>query len=71
MAFFPPVALIRKKHIIKQLKKHGAVSESTAITFNEADIINPDKFKAVTKTMLNRNILAKTADGHFYLKPQR
>ena len=29
MAFFPPIPLIRKNHIVKQLHSCGAVSEET------------------------------------------
>ena len=33
MAFFPPIPLIRKNHIIKKLTESNAFSEETAKTF--------------------------------------
>ena len=67
MAFFPPIPLIRKKHIIKKLTECNAFSEKTAKTFKEAGVINPNKFNMVTKRLINQNVIAKTKDNKYYL----
>lgn len=62
-----PIPLIRKKHIVKRLKRCGAVSESTAKTLTEAGVINPDAFVRVTEKLLRDHIIVKTADDQYYL----
>ena len=47
MAFFPPIPLIRKNHIIKKLTESNAFSEETAKTFSGAGIINPNGFNKI------------------------
>ncbi len=68
MAFFPPIPLIRRNHIIKKMRECNSASESTAKTFKEAGIINPNAFAGVTAMMLNKGILVKTKDGKYYLR---
>ena len=49
MSFFAPIPLIRRKHILNCLRKCGATSKETAKTLSDADVINPNAFKAITK----------------------
>ncbi len=67
MFFFPPIPLIRKKHIIKKLTKCNAFSEDTAKTFKEAGIINPNGFNKINEELIKRKILIKTSDNRYYL----
>ena len=67
MAFFPPVLLIRRKHIVKKLKDCGAVSSENAKTFSEANIINPNGFSRLTEMLVKRGIILKTEEGRFYV----
>ena len=59
MAFFPPIPLIRKNHIVKQFHSCGAVSEETAKTLAEAGGINPNGFRRITNILVRA---VKTAD---------
>lgn len=67
MTFFPPIPLIRKKHIIKKLTECKAYSEETAKTFAEAGIINPEGFKKINEKLIKEKILVKTQDGKYYI----
>ena len=67
MAFFPPIPLIRKNLIIKKLTKHNAFSKDTAITFEEAGIINPTGFTKITNKLIEQNIIIRTKEGKYYL----
>ena len=67
MVFFPPIPVIRKKHIIKKLTECKAFSKETAKTFVYAGIINPDGFKRITEMLVHRNIIVRTEDNKFYL----
>ena len=49
--FFPPIALIRRKHIIKKLLAKDAVCPEKAVSFREAGVINPYKFRMVTRRL--------------------
>ena len=65
MAFFPPIALIRRNHIVKKLKACGAVSEETAKTLAEAGIVNPDGFRRITDRLISSGVIHRTADGRY------
>ena len=67
MAFIPPMPLIRRNHIIKKLKEANATCAERAKSFEEAGILNPHGFKAVTNRMIKSGILRKTADSKYYL----
>ena len=67
MAFFPPIPLIRKNHIIKKLTENNAFSEETAKTFSEAGIINPNGFNKINERLIKQKVLVKTKDNKYYL----
>ena len=67
MAFIPPIPLIRKNLILKRLKECGAVSEDTAKTLAEANVLNPNGFRPVTNRMVEQGVLGKTSDGKYYV----
>ena len=70
MAFIPfvPSALVMRRNlIIKKLKAANATDEDTAVTFAEAGVFNPDAFPRITERMIQQGILAKTADGKYFL----
>ena len=67
MAFFPPIPLIRKKVIVKQLRACGATSESTAKSLEEADVINPNGFKRITDRLVKSGVIYKTHDNKYYV----
>ena len=67
MAFFPPITLIRKNHIVKQLHSCGAVSEETAKTLAEAGVINPNGFKRITNRLVRMGSIHSTSDERYYI----
>ena len=67
MIFFPPIPLIRKKHIINKLKEANAFSEETAKTFSEACIINPNGFNNINERLIKQKVLVRTKDNKYYL----
>lgn len=67
VAFFPPIPLIRRNIILKNLKTCGAVSEQTAKTLADAGVINPNGFKRITETLVRRGVIHKTSDGRYYV----
>lgn len=67
MAFFPPIPLIRKNLIIKKLTKCNAFSKESAITFEEAGIINPKGFNKINERLIEQKILVRTEEGKYYL----
>ena len=67
MAFFPPIPLIRKKHIIKKLTECNAFSEETAKSFSAAGIINPNGFKNINEKLIKQKILVRTNDNKYFL----
>lgn len=60
----PP--LIRRNYVIRKLRKCGALSPETAVTFQQAGIINPNGFRRVTRMMVRRGLLGQVED-RFYL----
>ena len=66
MAFFPPVLLIRRNHIILKLAAAGATSPETAVTLVEAGVINTNTFKRLTDYLVKRGVIQRTADGRYY-----
>lgn len=60
----PP--LIRRKYVIRKLRKCGALSPETAVTFQQAGIISPNGFRRVTRMMVRRGLLGQVED-RFYL----
>ena len=66
MAFIPPIPLIRKNLILKRLEECGAVSEDTAKTLAEANVLNPNGFKPITDRMVEQGVIGKTADDKYY-----
>lgn len=67
MSFFPPIPLIRKKHILNCLRKCGAISKETAKTLSEAGVINPNAFKVITDKIVKNHELGRTEDNKYYL----
>ena len=67
MALFPPVPLIRKKVIVKQLIACGATNESSAKTLEEAGVIYPHGFKRITDHLVRSGVIHKTPDGKYYV----
>lgn len=67
MAFFPPIPLIRRNHIISQLKACGAVSPETAKTLSEAGVIHPNGFKRITERLVKTGVLQRTGDNKYYV----
>lgn len=65
--FFPPIPLIRRKHVVKKLKAANAYTPDTAVTFREAGIRFPDGFCMVTKVLLLRGVIVSCLDGRYYL----
>lgn len=65
--FVPSALVIRRNLIIKKLKAVNANSEDTAVTFAEAGVFNSDAFPRITERMIQQGILAKTADGKYFL----
>lgn len=65
MPFFAPVPLIRHNHIIKQLIKAGATSPETAVTLEQAGVMNPNRFKPVRNIMLKRGELCAVGDKYY------
>ncbi len=68
---FPPVPLIRKKHIIKKLLGAGAVSPEKAVTFAQAGIMNPDGFRAVTRRLTKHGVIVPVQSGRYRLDVSR
>ena len=67
MAFFPPIPLIRRNHIIQQLGACGATSPETAKTLSEAGVINPNRFKRITDRLVKTGEIKKTEDNKYYI----
>ncbi|WP_322169631.1 hypothetical protein [Acutalibacter caecimuris] len=61
-----PVLLMRRNYILKKLRRCGAVSPQTAVTFEQAGVFNPRGFPRVTRIMVKRGWLAQIGD-RFYL----
>lgn len=67
MAFFAPIPLIRKNHIIARLQETGAFSAETSKTLTEAGVINPNGFKRITERLVRTGAIKRTEDGRYYL----
>ena len=67
MAFFAPVPLIRRNHIVQQLKACEATSPETAKTLFEAGVINPNGFKRITDRLVKTGVIKKTKEDRYYL----
>lgn len=65
-----PVPLIRRNYIVDKLRRTGAYSPETAVTFQEAGVINPTWFPGVVRAMLRRGALCQVGDK-FYLPTGR
>lgn len=65
MAYFPPVPVIRRNHIITTLRQHGAVSKETAMTLSEAGVINPNGFRKITELLCRRGILRQNGERYY------
>ena len=68
MPFVPPVPVIRRNLILRKLKKANAISESRAVTLEQAGVARPNAFPTITEHLVKKGILARTADGRYYLK---
>jgi len=64
---FPPIPLIRKKVIVKQLKSCGADSPETAKTLAEAGVINPNGFKRITERLVKSGIIKRVGEDKYYV----
>lgn len=67
MAFFPPIPLIRRNPILRQLRAYGAVSQETAKTLTEAGVVNPDAFRKITERLIKTGVIRRTPDGRYYI----
>lgn len=67
MPFVAPIPIIRRNVIIKKLRECGATSPETAKTFAEANIINPNGFKMITRRLVKLGVIHMTSDGRYYL----
>ena len=67
MSFFPPVALIRKKHIIKHLHKSRAFSPRTAKTLKDAGVLNPHSLAQITEHLVFTGEIHRTPQGKYYM----
>ena len=67
MAFFPPIPLIRRNHIVKRLKACGSVSAETAKTLAEAGVINPNALKRITERLVQTGVIKRTEEGRYYI----
>jgi hypothetical protein len=65
--FFPPIPLIRRRHLIKKLSAANAFSADSAVTFQEAGVLFPDGFNVITKVLLRRGVIVSCLDGRYYL----
>lgn len=63
-----PVPLIRRNYVLNKLRKAGAVSPETAVTFGEAGIINPTGFPGVTRMMIRTGLLGQAGDKYYLIK---
>lgn len=63
--FVAPVPLIRRNYIIKKLRKCKAFSSETAVTFEEAGIINPHMFKGVNHAMIRHGALVQCGEKYY------
>ena len=63
-----PVPLIRRNYVLKKLRKAGAVSPETAVTFSEAGIFNPTWFPGVTRMMIRTGLLGQVGDKYYRIK---
>ena len=68
MPFVPPVPVIRRNLILRKLKKANATDESRALTLEQAGVARPNAFPVITERLVQKGILARTADGKYYLK---
>lgn len=58
----------REKEIISALTSKNAISEQTALSFEEAGIEKPTRYPFFNDELIKRGILAKTKNGKYYLK---
>ncbi|MDE6031984.1 MAG: hypothetical protein K2G32_10225 [Oscillospiraceae bacterium] len=64
---FPPIPLIRRNHIVRQLKKRDAFSEQTAVTLEEAGVINPNAFSRINDVLVKQGVLSRADGQRYYL----
>lgn len=60
-----PVPLIRKKYIIQKLRECNAFSPETAVTFEQAGIVNPHLFGRVNQVLINQRVLGKCGEKYY------
>lgn len=65
--FFPPIPLIRRNVIVRNLAACGATSPETARFLNETGIINPYGFPNITRRLVRRGTIHQTPDGRYYI----
>lgn len=58
---------MRRKKIVEQLKKCGAVSEETAVTLADAGIFNPNAFHGIADRLVAEKLIRATSDGRYYI----
>lgn len=63
-----PVPLIRRNYIRNKLRKAGAVSPETAVTFREAGVFNPTWFPGVTRMMIKTGLLGQMGERYYLIK---
>ena len=59
------VMLMRKRYIINRLLKMNAVSKESAVTFQEAGVINPNGFHRFTLYLVEQGILHQCGEKYY------
>lgn len=67
MFFSLSALLMRRKQIIGKLRQCGAVTEAAAVTLADAGVWGPNAFPWLIERLIREGILARTADGRYYL----
>ena len=67
--FVPPMAIIRRKRIVKRLLSAGAVSADTAKTLGEAGIFKGSGF--IRSRLEARGILVQVENERYYVDVNR
>lgn len=65
--FTSSVFALRRAMILESLKKAEAVSPETAVTLEDAGVVNIENFREYTETLVDLAVIRRTEDGRFYL----
>lgn len=64
--FTSSVFAMRKAMILEALQREQAFSPETAVTMEEAGIVNIENFREYTESLVNQEVIRRTGDGRFY-----